>query len=329
MTLRAGLSVLAVIASAGASAVAQTTIAISAAADTTLYQDPDGTLSNGSGEYLFAGDTLRGAGARRGLIRFDIASAVPAGAIIQQVELRLNCSRNNSIPDVVNLHRVLNSWGEGASDAGSPGGNGAPALAGDATWLHRFFPGQLWTTAGGDFVPAPTASAAVADGLLAIGPVIWASTPQSVADVQSWLDAPTQNFGWLLLGSTVAGATAHRFDTRENITPSVRPVLTVTFTTAAPGACCRGSTCAVTLAADCVGAGNRFVGQGTACNAPGVNVDPCCKADFDQDGLVTLADVFGFLNAWFASSPTTDFDASGTIEIADIFAFLNAWFAGC
>ena len=50
-----------------------------------------------------------------------------------------------------------------------------------------------------------------------------------VADVQSWLDNPASNFGWLVLGDETAIATAKRFDTRESASP---PVLTIEYTPA-------------------------------------------------------------------------------------------------
>lgn len=56
---------------------------------------------------------------------------------------------------------------------------------------------------------------------------------------------------------------------------------------------------------------------------------PICPADFDGSGGLSAADIFDFLNAWFAGSATADFNASGGISVSDIFAFLNAWFAGC
>ena len=49
--------------------------------------------------------------------------------------------------------------------------------------------------AGGDF--SGTASASQSVG--AIGQYTWSSA-QMVADVQSWLDTPASNFGWLVLG---------------------------------------------------------------------------------------------------------------------------------
>jgi len=60
-----------------------------------------------------------------------------------------------------------------------------------------------------------------------------------------------------------------------------------------------------------------------------------CPADFDCSGGpggtggVTVQDIFAFLSAWFAQSPSADFDGNGTIAVPDIFAFLAAWFAGC
>ena len=54
-----------------------------------------------------------------------------------------------------------------------------------------------------------------------------------------------------------------------------------------------------------------------------------CPADFNCDGLITIADIFSFLSAWFAGNPAADFNSAGGIGVADIFDFLSAWFAGC
>ncbi len=54
-----------------------------------------------------------------------------------------------------------------------------------------------------------------------------------------------------------------------------------------------------------------------------------CAADFNCSGTLEVADIFAFLNAWFAGDPRTDFDGINGLQVADIFAFLNAWFAGC
>ena len=54
-----------------------------------------------------------------------------------------------------------------------------------------------------------------------------------------------------------------------------------------------------------------------------------CPADFNGDGHVTVQDIFSFLTAWFAKSPTADFNGDGNVTVQDIFSFLTAWFAGC
>ena len=64
-------------------------------------------------------------------------------------------------------------------------------------------------------------------------------------------------------------------------------------------------------------------------------------ADFDDDGAITVSDLFAFLDAWFSQfgtdgppypAPSADFDLSGPalggVTVADLFGFLDAWFAG-
>jgi hypothetical protein len=54
-----------------------------------------------------------------------------------------------------------------------------------------------------------------------------------------------------------------------------------------------------------------------------------CPTDFSENGEASIADIFAFLNAWFAHEPRTDFNYSGRLEVQDIFDFLSAWFGGC
>jgi hypothetical protein len=127
------------------------------------------------------------------------------------------------------LHRVTASWGEGTSLFSDPffgGGIGAPATAGDATWLHRFYPSDLWTQPGGDFDPGPVASAVVPP---TSGQYQWGSTAEMVSLVQSWVNAPASNFGFMLRGDETVSVTARRFFTREATTPSNRPHLLVSY----------------------------------------------------------------------------------------------------
>ena len=56
---------------------------------------------------------------------------------------------------------------------------------------------------------------------------------------------------------------------------------------------------------------------------------PGCAADFNEDGTLSVQDIFDFLNAWFAGNLSSDYDGSGVLSVQDIFDFLNGWFAGC
>ena len=154
--------------------------------DNTLYQDINGNLSNGAGEHFFAGSTGTSS-LQRGVIAFDIAGNIPAGSTISTVTLRLHMSRTNFIaaPETIELHRLLADWGEATSDAAGEEGGGAAAIAGDATWLHRFFNTDNWATPGGNF--SATVSGVQTVGV--IGDYTWTST-QMVQDVQAWLDNP-------------------------------------------------------------------------------------------------------------------------------------------
>ena len=254
-------------------------VTLIASNDTTLFESELGELANGSGEHSYAGLTF-GAGLRRALYRFDVAAGVPAGSRIVDVQLVLRVSRSFAGEDSVNLHRVLASWGEGASDAGTPGGQGAASQPGDATWLHRRYPDQFWATPGGEFDPVASGSTLVDFA----GEYTWASTPRLVADVQSWIDDPTSNFGWLIESPSSGSRSARRFETRESTVASWRPKLIVRFELA----------CAADFNQD-GGVDGSDIDAFFAAWEAGSNA-----ADVNQDGGIDGADVGAFFEVWEA-----------------------------
>jgi hypothetical protein len=249
--------------------------------DNTLYESSLGQTSNGSGEHVFCGLTASGfprGQIRRALLAFDIAGNLPADATILEVELTLHVTRTISGAQNVNLHLVLADWGEGASDALGAEGAGAPAAPGDATWLHTFSPGSLWATPGGDYAATPSASRTVGF----FGPHAW-SSPQLASDVQAWLDDPSTNFGWILIGAEppTGFATAKRFGSSEG--PRVyRPTLTITFRSRAMGACCfADGSCLTTTLGNCYTLGGDYQGDGSSCtpNPCPQPLGACCLPD--------------------------------------------------
>lgn len=252
------------------------TVNVVADRDNTLFSE-SGTLSNGAGSWVFAGETNE-ATLRRALVRFDVASAVPAGSTITAASLKLYLSRTRTGDEPVTLHRVTADWGEAGSDADDREGTGATALPGDATWTHRFYSTLTWASPGGDFVATPSATTTVG---AANATYTWTST-QLKNDVQAWLDAPAANFGWIVVGNEDELKVAKRFNSRENAETATRPVLAVTFTPPASiGACCsEEGACTAVLhpGGACTG---TYQGKDTSCS-PNPCPQPegaCCLPD--------------------------------------------------
>ena len=177
---------------------------------------------------------------------------------------------------IIKLHRTLADWGEGTSVAF--GGGGAPATPGDATWTNRFYPDLDWATPGGEFVATASAAATVGG----IGFYTWNSTPALVADVQAWLDDPTANFGWTVIGNEQTPQQVRRFEAKESIA-AWRPKLVVEFDPPSSNPAdlngdgvVNGADLAILLAA--------WGGDG--------------PADLNNDGVVNGADLAILLGAW-------------------------------
>jgi spore coat protein A len=268
----------------GASALRGDTVVLEAVRDNTLYEDAAGAYSNGLGTYFFAGDTNQAdpVNTRRGLLRFEVAAAVPAGATVTSAALTLYMSRTqDGGARTVSLHRALADWGEGTSNADSNEGQGAPATPGDATWLHTFFDTAFWTAAGGDFTAAPSATLLVGTANQAY---TWSSAGLA-ADVQAWLDQPATAYGWVVRGDETVLQSSRRFSTRHDSSGggARRPRLTVVFTPpAGTGACCfANGTCQILEPLACTGAGGVFQGLGSSCD-PNPCPQPtgaCCLPD--------------------------------------------------
>jgi hypothetical protein len=102
------------------------------------------------------------------------------------------------------------------------------------------------------------------------------------------------------------------------------------------GVCCRGATCNSTVGqAGCTvasgTAGAFFASASSACNAVPLSNTPCCYADYNKIGGLSVQDIFDFLGDWFAGSPYANVGGNGTpgpLSVQNIFDFLSDWFAG-
>ncbi|MBX3355274.1 MAG: DNRLRE domain-containing protein [Phycisphaeraceae bacterium] len=237
------------------------TVEFQASQDNILYESATGSVSNALGQYLYAGNQNNGA-KRRPVVRFD-TSSIPAGATVQSAAMTLFCNQSQGAATAVTAHRLLASWGEGTSQAGGNESSGAAATVGDATWLHRFFATTFWSSPGGDFVGAASASTVIA---ASNSSYTW-SGAAVVADVQHWVDMPDTNHGWILFGDEGSSSNTKRFQSRQGAAVATRPKLTVTYMPPSPtGACCfSDGGCESTTEHDCMMAGGVFHGAGSEC----------------------------------------------------------------
>jgi hypothetical protein len=187
--------------------------------------------SGGADTSLYVGLDHMAASRMRGLMDFNVAGNIPAGAIINSVTLTVyvNLIYPGTGANPVELHVVMANWGEGTSVGSGSMPPFGHATVGDATWLKSFYNTTAWATPGGDFSPTSSGMATLGD---ASTYSTWTSTAQMVADVQNWLNNPASNFGWLLKGDETAGVdTGKMIDSREGAHP---PTLTIDYTVAAP-----------------------------------------------------------------------------------------------
>lgn len=198
-------------------------------ADTTLSERYPN--NNFGGMTHFNSGTTQNSNYNRGLLRFDVAAALPPEAKIISASLlfEITGEPDEEFPSArFNLHRIFVPWGEGTKTNPPFGGlgQGSPATSGEATWTHRFaFTPQTWTQPGGglgtDF--AATASAGVTVGGVDQSPYTILNTAGLIADLQRWLDQPSTNFGWAIIcQQETTKFTARRFASREDVENAAR-----------------------------------------------------------------------------------------------------------
>ncbi len=256
-------------------------------ADASIYAESGG-LSNGAGQGLFTGQTNDGF-VRRALVSFDVAGSVPAGATVNSASLHLYATQSNTGALTTNLHRLLFGFNEGTVLAPGNGGTGAPANPGDSTWTHRVFNTTPWAMPGADFDASASASLAVG---AAFQSYTWTS-PELAADVQSMLDDPSQNFGWVILAQTTGSGQAKRFASREYPDAMLQPTLEVDFESSLPtGACCLpDGNCSTVLDPPGASCSGSYQGNGTACDTTACPqpTGACCIADASATCLSVTA----------------------------------------
>jgi len=207
------------------SVVAESVI-IHPAADTALYETAaDNNL--GASTSIVAGSNLS-LFRSRVLIRFDLAGQIPSNAVIQSAALTVTVvtlPNGGGTPSTFDLRKTLVAWVEGTGS----GLQGVAALPGETSWNNRVAPSTPWSTPGGavgnEFSSTISATAFMSNVLASY---MFASTPDTVSDVQGWLQNPAANFGWAIISeSEGAPQSARRIASREDSGNS--PALTLQY----------------------------------------------------------------------------------------------------
>ena len=202
----------------GISLLSQTVeVEVGASIDNTMFKDL--VLSNGIGEYFFAGTTKDGV-IKRALVMFDLAGSVPDGVTVDSAILVLIPTKVKPGSTSIDVHMLTTEWGEGTSKAEDGDGKGATATANDATWEFAKFNTAPWIKSGGDYAIEAIASSTVSTGIDAEF-----SSVGITANVNFWLVNPTSNFGWILIGDEFSTSTSAKFGSRDNTDPMLWPKL--------------------------------------------------------------------------------------------------------
>jgi hypothetical protein len=203
-------------------------------ADTTLQEMlPDSNMGGlsfvAAGAISMIPDGFQSYPINRGLFRFDLVGYVASGATITSAKFHIYLGFYPPGPgSTFQLHRVRKAWGEG--DKIGFGRLAEAATEGEATWNAPMHPGPRWAASGAssDEDAALVISSSVA--ITNIGWYTFASTPALAADVQSWVDSPASNFGWLFRSASEStGQTARRFASRAS--GFFAPTLEITYET--------------------------------------------------------------------------------------------------
>jgi hypothetical protein len=138
--------------------------------------------------------------------------------------------------------------------------------------------------------------------------------------------APT---GACCLGSTCVIATDPNCASQSGVYQGDATVCTPNPCAAlAMGACCSGATCTARMASACTGPNTIYAGDNTTCNPSGNFTTPCCLADFNRVGGITIQDLLDFVAAYFQGDLSADFNGTGNLTPEDIFAYMAVYFAG-
>ncbi|MDP1774276.1 MAG: DUF4347 domain-containing protein [Methylobacter sp.] len=143
---------------------------------------------------------------QQSLISFDLSS-IPAGSIVTGASVTFTASSALALLPSVDMYKMLSPWAENTS---------------------------TWNTLGSgvsiDNIEASNTADANWGAVIGLGGTATFASASVASTVQSWINNPASNNGWLL----TAGVTSVQFYSSEEATIAYRPQLSVTYTAPTP-----------------------------------------------------------------------------------------------
>ena len=179
--------------------------------DATITEKTPDT-ADGTGVVITSGTCGSACGvlSSRALLKFNLSNSIPSNAVITSAALTVKVVNAGATSSTFDLRKLLRDWNE------------------SSTWNTRLAPSTLWTVSGAS-APVDFSSVITQTNFIpGVGTYTFASNSNMVADVQEWVNNPTNNFGWIVISeSQGTGQTERKFSSREDSANA--PTLVVQF----------------------------------------------------------------------------------------------------
>ncbi|MEQ1440108.1 DNRLRE domain-containing protein [Fontimonas sp. SYSU GA230001] len=200
---------------------------VQADADAVIYETGD--VANGQGQQLLV-SARPSDPTRRTVIHFSVDQALPEGALIAGSRLCFSVSQALEATISIELHRIVKAWNEGPTAASGNERSGVMASSGDVTWFHTGTGAwESWETPGGDFAVDADSVQQVTETAGRVCLENSGGDGNMNTTVQSWVNSPEENFGWILLSPDTGSYALRGFYSSNSVDPSMRPVLELTY----------------------------------------------------------------------------------------------------
>jgi hypothetical protein len=199
-----------------------TTVNLSATTDSYLYKSSS-TENYGAYSELYSYSWAAANMTQRPVLYFDMTS-IPSTATINSATLKLTVvnTGGGAGTKTLEIHKLTRSFTEGTGT--TPGSSTS-----NVSWTN-YTGSTAWTSAGGDFNGAVSASTTCSTTVTLNTQLSWTVT----TDVANFVATSANNYGWIMTQTDADAMTYFYFGSRTHGTSAYRPELTVDYTVVLP-----------------------------------------------------------------------------------------------